>query len=165
MTREELERRLNEAEKQNLSLLNEVKSLKAKLMDIKDEPEIPDMPHFKCGEEVLFVNSDLETVCDSLMTPSIEIDFNTFHTTAYADKFRRKCLMIAMMLHCKWYLDREYVPDWDNKFETKFCVIFNFNMNSFQLGVQYSEEHGDVYFSTQEAAQKCANWMNEHWVK
>ena len=45
MTREELERRLDEAEKQNLGLLDEIKNLKAKLAE-HDKQEIPDFPEF-----------------------------------------------------------------------------------------------------------------------
>lgn len=163
MTREELERRLEAAEKQNIGLLDEIKWLKEKLADMQDEPEIPDFPTFKPEWETAWhVNNVLE-VSEPGITSGHVCDFNYFHTNDYAKEFSRKCKMLAMMLHCSWYVDRYYTPNWDNVLVEKYFVVFNHNLNRFQVRTQYGEEHGDVYFSTEEAAQKCADWMNEHW--
>lgn len=164
MTKEELEERLNKAEKQNLSLIDEIKCLKEQLANVEIEPEIPDFPFFNpMGEETWHVNNVLEVASPS-RTGGHVCDFNYFHTQDYAKEFSRKCKMLAMMLHCSWYVDRDYTPNWDNVFVEKYFVIFNHNLNRFQVRTQYGEEHGDVYFSTKEAAQKCADWMDEHWV-
>ena len=67
-----------------------------------------------------------------------------------------------MMLHCKWYLDRDYVPDWDNG-DDKFTVWYNHMDNEWKVDFQEIHETPSIYFSTEEAAQKCADWLNEHW--
>lgn len=163
MTREELERRLNEAEKQNLGLLDEIKRLKEKLAEQEKEPEIPDFPEFDAaGEEAWHINNVLEVSTPGIASGHIK-DYNYFHSNEYAQEFAKKCKLIAMMLHCKWYLDRYYTPNWDILSVEKYSVVFCHNLNEFQVRTQYGEEHGDVYFSTEEAAQKCADWMNEHW--
>ena len=61
MDKQDLERRLEAAEKQNIGLMDEIKNLKAKLADMQDEPEIPDFPEFKeTGEETWHINNVLE---------------------------------------------------------------------------------------------------------
>lgn len=164
MDKQEIMNRIDSAEKQILGLQDEIKNLKAKLMEIKNEPEIPDMPDFKNREEFFFAGGDLENVFNRFTNTNISVsDFNAFHTKAYAEEFRRKCLMIAMMLHCKWYVDRDYVPDWESDTNIgKFYVIFDHCVNRFRVRTCYAEESTGVYFSTEEAAQKCADWMNEH---
>lgn len=163
MTREELEKRFESAEKQLIGLQDEIQNLKAKLAEAHDEPEIPDVPVF-CAEPLYFVNSRSDIVGSEykICTGVVEHDFNAFHTKEYAKEFADKCNLIAMMLHCKWYLDRDYVPDWDNG-DDKFTVWYNHMDNEWQIDFQEIHETPSIYFSTEESAQKCADWLNEHW--
>lgn len=165
MNKNELERRLEAAEKKMIDFQDEIQNLKEKLADMQDEPEIPDMPDFKNREELFFAGGDLENVFNRFMNTNISVsDFNAFHTKAYAEEFRKKCLMIAMMLHCKWYLDRNYVQNWESDTSSeKWYVMFDHCVHKFQIRPRYAEEGAEVYFSTEEAAQKCADWLNEHW--
>jgi hypothetical protein len=171
MDKNELERRLEAAEKQNLGLMNEIKWLKEKLAE-QDKKEIPDFPEFNCGDVVYEMDSCFDVMEEEHGGGKGDKDFirdgalfyNAFHTGDYAHELRRKCLMIAMMLHCKWYLERNYVPDWESDTSSpKHCVIFDHCRNGFQVRSQYAEEGAEVYFSTEEAAQKCADWLNAHW--
>lgn len=171
MTREELERRLDEAEKQNLGLLDEIKWLKEKLAE-QDKQEIPDFPEFNRGDVVYKMDDCFDVMEESHGGGKGDKDFtgydarfyNDFHAEDYGLEFRRKCLMLAMMMHCKWYLDREYVPDWEPDTSSEKCyVIFDNCDNKFKVRTRYAEESVEVYFSTDEAAKKCAEWMNEHW--
>ena len=167
MTREELERRLEAAEKQNLGLLDEIKNLKAKLAEMQDETEIPDFPKFKCGESywTMYDNFVLSDERAAIIRARDATEYNMFHTEAYAQEFSDKCKLIAMLLHCKWYVDRDYIPDWNNKSqdEGKWQVFWSNMYKRYEVCDWISEEYGSVFFSTEEAAQKCAEWMNEHW--
>lgn len=99
MDKNELERRIEAAEKQNLGLMDEIQNLKAQLAEMQDEPEIPDIPDFKVvDDEVWYINNILEVSgpCDC---PGIVKDYNNFHVKEYADEFANKCKLIAMMLH------------------------------------------------------------------
>lgn len=163
MTREELEKRLESAEKQMIGLQDEIQNLKAKLAEAHDEPEIPDFPIFKPeGEESWHINNVLDVSTPGLTSGTV-CDFNYFHTEAYAKEFADKCKLIAMMLHCKWYLDREYVPDWSNRDEIKWDVCFDSRTKKFSLSNWRNAQYSSVYFSSDVAAKKCADWLNEHW--
>lgn len=170
MAREELESRLEAAEKQNLGLLDEIKWLKEKLAE-QDKQEIPDFPEFDRGDVVYTLDSCFDGMEESHGGGKGDKDFtgedakfyNNFHTPDYAHEFRRKCLMIAMMLHCKWYVDRDYTPDWDKEDEEKWQVFWSNTYKRYEVCGWGSDEYGSVYFSTEEAAQKCADWMNAHW--
>lgn len=171
MTRKELMERLESAEKQQLDLLGEIQNLKEKLKEVKDFPEIPDFPEFCRGDVVYQMDTCFDVMEESHgggkgdkdFTEDDALFYNDFHTADYAQEFRRKCLMLAMMLHCKWYMDRDYVPDWNNEDEEKWTVFWNNKYKKYETCDWVSDEYGSVYFSTEEAAQKCANWLNAHW--
>ena len=163
MDKNELERRLEAAEKQNLGLLDEIKNLKAQLAEIQDEPEIPDFPEFARNETYWCVSADLNGAVVGHAVGAFADDYNTFRTKEYADEFAKKCKLIAMMLHCKWYLDRDYVPDWNNNDDGKFYVRFYHDSHEYATDVCRFASDVCVCFSTEENAQKCADWLNEHW--
>jgi hypothetical protein len=161
MDKKGFERRLEAAEKQNLGLIDEIKNLKAQLAKVQDEPEIPDFPVLYKDEQYWFVEDD-GTVTNSIASGGIRSDFNNFHVETYAQEFANKCKLIAMMLHCKWYLDRDFVPDWNNC-DYKFTVWYSHMDDVWTIDYQEIHETPSVYFSTEEAAQKCADWLNKHW--
>lgn len=167
MTREELERRLEAAEKQNLGLLDEIKWLKEKLAEEEDDKEIPEYPEFDYGDTLYAADVDCNgatKIRHMEITAKVSHKvYDVFHDDLYAQEYADKCKLIAMMLHCKWYLDRDYVPDWNNEDEEKWQVFWNNMYNRYQVCDWVSDEYGSVFFSTEEAAQKCADWMNAHW--
>ena len=160
MDKKELERRLEAAEKQNLGLLDEIKNLKAKLAEMQDEPEIPDFPEFKAGEMYWFGDSELKPHMSKHCNYTIE-DFNEFHTEAYAQEFAKKCKLIAMMLHCKWYLCRNFKDDFSKR-NLKWYLYID-NTSHFATDCCALDARGSVYFDTEENAKKCADWLNAHW--
>lgn len=116
MTRTELERRLEAAEKQNLGLLDEIKNLKAQLANMQDDPWIPDFPKFNRGSAYWSVDDEFSLQKSQhsgyVGEKGIKDDealYNAFHTEEYAQEFANKCKLIAMMLHCKWYIDRDFI--------------------------------------------------------
>jgi hypothetical protein len=164
MDKSDLERRLEEAEQQNLGLLDEIKYLKEQLAKVQDEPEIPDKPDFKMDKKFYYLDSVINDVEDGCIDGEIDVfDFNMFHTADYANEFRRKCLLIAMILHCKWYCDKEVVTDFSDGYSEKWCVWYDHFSEEWSVDAQQTHESTTVYFTTEEAAQKCAGWMNKHW--
>jgi hypothetical protein len=171
MTIEELERRLDEAEKQNLGLLDEIKWLKEKLAE-KDKQEIPDFPEFMIGDDyyphIRWESIPRKCTVDSLneeyckKSRTAEMNYFNFHSAEYYHSFESKCKLIAMMLHCKWYVDREYVPDWDNEDEEKWMVFWSNKYKKYEVCDWGSDEYSSVFFSTEEKAMKCAKWLNAH---
>ena len=166
MDKKELERRLEAAEKQNLGILDEIKNLKAQLAEMQDEPEIPDFPEFAKNETYCCAGLDLIHVdLGCAAGGTIYGDYNCFHTKEMAQEFADKCKLIAMMLHCKWYLDRDYVPDWKNSKESKCFVFYDNCAKEFGVTIRTTSDVGYVAFSTMEKARKCADWLNKHWRK
>lgn len=164
MTREELEKRLESAEKQMIGLQDEIQNLKAKLAEAQDETEIPDFPEFKpTAGEAWHINNVLKVTSIPSYYPLSVDDYNYFHTKEYAQEFADKCKLIAMMLHCKWYLDRDYVPNWDDLSEIKWDAHFDSKQNKFLCDSWKHTKASGVYFSSGAIARKCADWLNEHW--
>ena len=166
MTVEELTSKLESAEKQIIGLQDEIQNLKVKLDEAR---EIPDFPRFKIGDDCYYLHSGLyvskfqKTFMDTSRTID---DFNTFHTPEYAKFFADKCREIAMLLHCKWHIDRDFEPNWDYDNDGKFSVMWHHDPDDkskaeYAVDNHYYSEYPTVYFSSREAAQKAADWMNE----
>lgn len=165
MTREELEKRLESAEKQMIGLQDEIQNLKAKLAEAQGEPKIPDFPVFGTDGEEQFWCIDIMLEVDTPKTatkPVEEFDYNFFHTKEYAQEFADKCKLIAMMLHCKWYLCRGFKGDYSDS-NDKWVVYHGGLDNKFIATNSIHCDYGCVTFDTMDNAQKCANWLNEHW--
>lgn len=166
MDKNDLERRLEAAEKQNLGLMDEIQNLKAQLAEMQDEPEIPDFPTFKGSEPYFFCDAKLEVRGISFPdseTNHVHMDFNAFRTSEYAQEFANKCKLIAMMLHCKWYICCNHHSDFNNGDIQKWTVVFNYNEGKFTVEFSRMREWSTIYFDTEENAQKCAEWLNKHW--
>lgn len=162
MTKDELKTRLESAEKQMIGLQDEIKNLKAQLAKVQDEPEIPDKPDFEMDEKFYYLSSETDDVEDSCYDSNIDtIDFNMFHTADYAHEFRRKCKLIAMMLHCKWYIDRDAL---DTSEKTWVWGTGYDKTNKKFVPLSYCLcEPSAVTFRSEELAQKAADWLNAHW--
>lgn len=170
MTRYELRTRLEAAEKQNLGLLDEIKNLKAQLAEMQEEQEIPDFPVFNCFDVTYALDSCLDIMQDEHGGRTGDSDYmgddasyyNNFHTADYANEFRKKCLLIAMMLHCKWYLCRDFKEDFSQD-GLKWYVYYANDINKFAADYCVNDSQGTVYFDNEENANKCAEWLNVHW--
>lgn len=163
MTIEEFENRLESVEKQALALQHDIQKFTAKLAEEQDEPEIPDAPVF-CVEPLYFVHSDFSVIGSefSVCTGIVHGGFNAFHTKEYAQEFADKCKLIAMMLHCKWYLCRGFKGDYSDS-NDKWVVYYGGLDNKFIATNSIHCDYGFVPFDTMDNAKKCAEWLNEHW--
>jgi hypothetical protein len=173
MDKNEFERRLEAAEKQNIGLMDEIKNLKAQLAKVQDEPEIPDFPEFMIGDDyyphIRWESIPRKCTVDSLneeyckKSRTAEMNYFNFHSAEYYHSFESKCKLIAMILHCKWYCDKEVVTDFSDGYSEKWCVWYDHFSEEWSVDSQRTHESTTVYFATEEAAQKCAEWLNEHW--
>lgn len=160
MTKDEIQTRLESAEKQMIGLQDEIANLKAKLDEAQDE-EIPELPVFERGEDYWYLDIDgcIERNYSDGATENN--DFNMFHNDKYAKLYADKCREIAMLLHCKWYVDREYVPDWHDGHK-KHSLYYDNVDNLYKSSDWACDEWGYVFFSSREAAKKACEWMNAH---
>lgn len=160
MDKAEMKCRLEAAEKQVSELQNEIEYLKVKLAEAQDE--IPDVPMFHRDEPYWALAGDMSIYGGEASGANDDPDFNIFHTSKYARIFSMECCEIAMLLHCKWYIDRDYDPNWCDHAEEKYTVYFDYDDNRWDTSMDQCGEYGNVYFETDEKAKKAAEWMNKH---
>ena len=162
MTKKELlEEKIKLCERQVNGLSNEIEKLKIELSKaVEDE-----IPEFNSGD-IIWYKDDGFKVTHYIKSETSKIkDYNNFHTEEYVKEYLEKSREIAMLLHCKWYIDRNYVPDWSDGDEIKYCVTYNHNEKSYVPDYFYNTEYSTPYFSTKQAAQKAADWMNKHYKR
>lgn len=166
MTKKELEEKIELYERQVNGLKNEIEKLKTEL-NKPGKDEIPDLPEFYKGDVVWYMNNvfDIGNYTKD-ETPKIK-EYNNFHTEEYVREYAEKSREIAMLLHCKWYIDKNYVPDWKNDDEIKYCVTYSHNKDEecYIPNYFFETEYSTICFSTKQAAQKAADWMNKHYKR
>lgn len=162
MTKDEIKTRLESAEKQMNDLQKEIADLKVKLDEAR---EIPDHLEFNIGDVVWYIDGDLKVYNYTNCVAEIRTNYNNFYTPKYAKELAKKCHEIAMLLYCKWHIDRDYEPNWDDDNDVKFSVMLDHSDKDkveYAVYCHHYSQYPTVYFSTKEAAQKAADWMNEH---
>lgn len=162
MTKRELEEKIELYERQINGLTNEIKKLEIELGKAGEE-EIPEFPEFHSGDIVWCKNNAFDVV-NYINRTSRTKKYNNFHTVEYAKECAEKCREIAMLLHCKWHIDRDYVPNWKDGSE-KYCVTYNHDKGGYITDFFYKTEYPTVYFSTKHDAKKAADWMNKHYKR
>lgn len=168
MDKNELERRLEAAEKQNLGLIDEIKWLKEKLAEADDDKEIPEYPEFDYGDTLYAADVDCngETKIRYMeITAKVRHRvYDVFHEELYAQEYAKKCKLIAMMLHCKWYIDRDVLDTSEKTWLYGIC--YDKEKKKFVYASYCSCDSCDpctVTFIAEEAAKKAADWLNSHW--
>lgn len=91
----------------------------------------------------------------STNVPFYNVRHRAFKQLKYAETYREKTQFIADLLHFKWLYDRDYEPDWGHAQWT----ITNHD-GKYVPVLSAWEQDADIYFSTKEMAQKCADWLN-----
>lgn len=171
MTREELEKRLESAEKQMIGLQDEIENLKGKLAEMENSGDIPEFPVFEREELYFSMNEELKIKHGfhsgyKGMNHEEEDDlYNAFHTKEIAQEFADKCKLIAMMLHCKRHLCPDYTPDFTDIGTKKWHVYYAISSGRYDRDYNYHHVLNTVYFDTEANAKKCADWLNERMKK
>lgn len=155
----------NELEQSLKTILNQIEELKKKAEEIIEElkkEEIPLYPKFEKGSAVFFMDVNFDVRESTCYDPKAINDYDSFHSEHYAEMLAEKSNYIAMLLHCKWYFDRDYEPDWDNPIEIKWTVGFNHEVNAFRIYDWTIADFGTIAFSSKEAARKACDWLNSN---
>ena len=64
------------------------------------------------------------------------------------------------LLAFKYCYDPDYEPDWEDTFEDKYYVYYFSDNYDYKVGNRTTWGANTVYFSSEEIAQKCADWLN-----
>ena len=65
-----------------------------------------------------------------------------------------------MLLAFKWCYDREYKPIYTVNV-SKWYIYYNAHDNTYSYGDMYHQLENLIYFSSEEIANKCCDWLNE----
>lgn len=141
----------------------ELVELKAKVQsdgEVPDELDDIDKPlKIENGTEVYFVDTygkiQSTDFIDGWAYAMANNRHRLFKSEKYAEMYAEKTQFIADLLHFKWLYDRDYEPDWAHAQWT----ITNHD-GKYVPVLSAWEQDNDMYFSTKEIAQKCADWLN-----
>lgn len=114
-----------------------------------------------------FNNEMFWVECDSVSHGYIDDDdsnvfsFENFPTEEYAKKLQKLNKFNGMMLAFKWCYDRDYEPNWADEDSCKYTIIWNVTNNRFDYVWSTITRCNYVYFSSDDIAKKCAEWLNK----
>jgi hypothetical protein len=75
--------------------------------------------------------------------------------------FTDKLDKLTKLMKFKFCYDYSYIPDWSNQNELKWYVYFQTANGKYMVYKTAVWDYSSmVYFSSQEIAQKCADWLN-----
>jgi hypothetical protein len=159
MTKKEIQQEIEQVQKQ-------LETLQEKLNNQNDE--VPDILPLKYGEKIYCMATTgaiLEESFrgDDYTDMGCALNRRYFKTREYAEMFSEKAQFIANLLHFKYLYDRDYKPNWDNGLEYKYFIYYDNSMRKyFQCATAYRTcRHETIYFSSEEIANKCADWLNK----
>ena len=105
--------------------------------------------------------------CVKILEPTIGFNSDEYNpyrhymTKEYANKAAQMKKFNDMLMAFKWCYDRDYEPDWTTDCD-KYRVIYNFDTFSKRYCVNTAciYGHNEIHFSSEDIAQKCADWLN-----
>jgi hypothetical protein len=75
--------------------------------------------------------------------------------------FTDKLDKLTKLMKFKFCYDYSYIPDWSNENEHKWYVYCNITFGEYKIDwTATCDRPLTVYFSSEEIAQKCADWLN-----
>lgn len=76
-------------------------------------------------------------------------------------QFNEKLDMLKKLMKFKFCYDHSYAPDWSKQNEYKWLVYFDTPTREYKIDwIVTWDRLSTVYFSSEEIAQKCADWFN-----
>lgn len=76
-------------------------------------------------------------------------------------QFNIDLYMLTKLMKFKFCYDRSYAPDWSKPDESKWYVYCPATTREYKIDWTVTRDRPSmVYFSSEEIAQKCADWLN-----
>lgn len=85
---------------------------------------------------------------------------NYFHTRERAEEVAEKIRMLLKLERLHDVLCPDHVPDWGHSYKEKYYVYYNYNHEVYMCDYARVYKHNDVYFPTEEVAQKVCDMLN-----
>lgn len=82
-----------------------------------------------------------------------------YNDDTFAEKAARMKKFTDMLLAFKWCYDRNYEPDWSTN-DDKYFVAYDSVEGQYDTTYSIALSYNVVYFSSEDIAQKCVDWLN-----
>ena len=132
-------------------------------MQKKQEEPKPWKP--EVGEEYFYICDTLETRSDFNWGNSIDYKRikagNCFLTKERAEEVADKMRLLLRLEQLHDMLCPDYVPDWSNISEKKFCLAYLYPENFWFVDELHDTEYPTVYFDTEKNAEKALKILNK----
>ena len=175
MTIKEIEKKIAEQE----NVLQELKEELKKVKEGKIPDDVEDIPLTLTATDYTPITDSISAVwyvdrfldiyttdigsdyIDSVLWNENEAKNRTmFPNKEFAEMYRKKCKYITDMLHFKYLYDRNYIPNMKDAGEDKYYVYFDHDDEIYRYGIENIIDCNMIYFSAEEIAKKCAEWLN-----
>lgn len=147
-----------------------IEALKAeflgKLEELKKEAEMQKkQEELKFGEKYFYISQSGRVICEMFTEHRIDIarkNFgNFFRTRERAEQVKEKMRMLLRLEQLHDQLCPDYVPDWNNDGELKFCLGYDHADDCWLADDFNVTQYPTVYFDTNENAEKAAEILNK----
>ena len=78
---------------------------------------------------------------------------------------QQKCITFKKLLEVADYLNGDWKPDWNDKTEAKFFILYNHKHKELRVWACNYINSGEVYFSSEESAKKAIEIIGEEELK
>ena len=157
----DIEKKLEALKAEFLGKLEELEK-EAEAQKEQEEPK-PWKP--EVGEEYFYICDTLETGCDFNWGTSIDYKRikagNCFLTKECAEQVAEKMRLLLRLEQLHDMLCPDYVPNWDNISEKKFCLAYLYPENFWFVNDLHDTKYPIAYFDTEENAEKALKILNE----
>lgn len=156
----------NEKIKEAERLIAEANKLIAEVKNSKDDENIlaDYIDAFTKLDRMYYIDSDGDVDYEFHSLPFDATDLNPYGrypTKELAEQAKAMKDFNDKMLAFKYCYDVDFVPDWTDLSLSKYTVYWDASDGAYAVDwgrMMYREN--SVYFSTEEIAQKCADWLN-----
>lgn len=156
----------NEKIKEAERLIAEANKLIAEVKNSNDDENIlaDYIDAFTVRDRMYYIDSDGDIDFVMYDLPFDATDSNPYGhypTKKLAEQAKAMKDFNDKLLAFKYCYDEDYEPDWTNPSQSKYSVYWDASDGAYAVDwgrIMYTKT--SVYFSTEEIAQKCADWLN-----
>lgn len=145
-------------------LKKQIEKINAEINELERDDTLEQYESDLCWEDESYILNELGYVDknNSTFNPDEYNPYRHYMTIKYANKAAQMKKFNDMLMAFKWCYDRDYEPDWTEN-NAKYRVVYNFDANPkrYYVDLGYVYRHNAIYFSSEDIAQKCADWLND----
>lgn len=154
----------NEKIKEAERLIAEANKLIAEVKNINDDENILAgyINAFTMQDRMYYIDSDgdIDFVMYSLPFDAMDSNpYGYYPTKELAEQANAMKAFNDKLLAFKYCYDADYAPAWGT-LEDKYCVYYSTANHKYDVDSMTIWSYPMVYFSSEEIAQKCADWLN-----